>query len=44
MEIRSVLKPYIPVAELLAATFGPDCEVVLHDLAAPERSEDRRQL
>lgn len=38
MEIRSVLKPYIPVAELLAATFGPDCEVVLHDLAAPERS------
>ena len=38
MEIRSVLKPYLPVAEMLAATFGPDCEVVLHDLAAPERS------
>ena len=38
MEIRSVLKPYVPVAEMLAATFGPDCEVVLHDLAAPERS------
>ena len=38
MEIRSVLKPYLPIAEMLAATFGPDCEVVLHDLAAPERS------
>lgn len=38
MEIRSVLRPYIPVAEMLAATFGADCEVVLHDLAAPERS------
>ena len=38
MEIRSVLQPYVPIAEMLSATFAPDCEAVLHDLAAPERS------
>lgn len=38
MEIRAALRPYVPVAEMLAATFGPDCEVVLHDLTVPERS------
>ena len=34
MEIRSVLQPYVPIAEMLVATFAPDCEAVLHDLAA----------
>lgn len=29
---------YIPVADLIAQTFGPDCEVVLHDLSTPQRS------
>ena len=38
MEIRSVLKPYLPVAQMLVQTFGPDCEAVLHDLTMPEHS------
>ena len=38
MEIRNVLKPYLPVAQMLVQTFGPDCEAVLHDLTTPERS------
>ena len=38
MEIRPALAPYVPLARMLAQTFGQDCEVVLHDLAAPERS------
>ena len=38
MEIRSVLQPYVPIAEMLSAAFAPDCEAVLHDLAAPEHS------
>ncbi len=29
---------YIPVADLIAQTFGPDCEVVLHDLTTPQKS------
>ena len=32
------LKDYIPVADMLAATFGQECEVVLHDIADPEHS------
>ena len=29
---------FIPVADLIAQTFGPDCEVVLHDLSTPRKS------
>lgn len=29
---------YVPVADLIAQTFGPDCEVVLHDLTTPQKS------
>ncbi|MBQ7497020.1 MAG: PAS domain-containing protein [Selenomonas sp.] len=32
------LKAYIPMADMLAATFGKECEVVIHDIAAPEHS------
>ena len=32
------LRPYVPVAEMLAQTFGRDCEVVVHDLRDPEHS------
>lgn len=30
--------PYVRVARLIARTFGPDCEVVLHDLTTPAHS------
>ncbi len=36
--ISSPLAQYVPIADLLVATFGPDCEVVLHDLSTPEHS------
>ncbi len=32
------VKAFIPVADMLAATFGNECEVVLHDIADPEHS------
>lgn len=38
MEIKPVLRPYVAVADMLAKTFGQECEVVLHDLSIPERS------
>ena len=38
MEIRRQLKPYVAIADMLARTFGQECEVVLHDLTVPERS------
>ena len=38
MEIRPALAPYVPLARVLAQTFGQDCEVVLHDLDCPEYS------
>ena len=38
MEIKSFLKPYIAVADMIANTFGEDCEVVIHDLEDPEHS------
>lgn len=37
-DMHPLLKRYIPLADMLAATFGEDCEVVLHDLADPEHS------
>ncbi len=36
--VRPALAPYIPVADLIAKTFGDDCEVVLHDFAEPRHS------
>lgn len=36
--MHPLLKRYIPLADMLTATFGEDCEVVLHDLAVPEHS------
>ena len=33
-----LIKQYIPVANLIAMTFGKECEVVLHDLTTPEKS------
>ena len=38
MEIKSFLNPYIAVADMIANTFGEDCEVVVHDLEDPEHS------
>ena len=38
MTIRESLKPYVPLADMLAKTFGKDCEVVLHDLTDPQHS------
>ncbi|MGN7300611.1 helix-turn-helix transcriptional regulator [Ferdinandcohnia sp. SAFN-114] len=36
--MNSILEQYIPVAEVIAKTFGNDCEVVLHDLTVPQSS------
>lgn len=38
MEVKSFLKPYVAVADMIANTFGEDCEVVVHDLEDPEHS------
>ena len=38
MKIRKEIAAYVPMADMLLATFGEDVEVVLHDLAAPEHS------
>lgn len=32
------LKAYIPIADMIAQTWGAECEVVLHDVADPEHS------
>lgn len=36
--MKQILEPYIPVANMLAQMFAPDCEVVLHDLEDPTHS------
>ena len=36
--MKPILMPYVSVADMLAQTFGTDCEVVLHDLDTPEHS------
>lgn len=36
--MHSILKAYIPIANMLARTFGKSCEVVIHDLTQPESS------
>jgi len=32
------LTSYIPIADMIAATFGKHCEVVIHDLSIPQNS------
>lgn len=36
--MNSILKAYIPVANIIVKTFGKNCEVVLHDLTQPKKS------
>lgn len=37
-EIKKVLGSFIPVAKATAKMFGPNCEVVIHDLTNPQAS------
>ncbi|MCY6371316.1 helix-turn-helix transcriptional regulator [Clostridium ganghwense] len=36
--INKDLERYIPIANLMAKTFGKNCEVVIHDLSVPQNS------
>ena len=36
--MNSELKKYIPIANMIAKTFGRQCEVVIHDLSIPQNS------
>ena len=36
--MNSILKPYFVIADIIAGTFGANCEVVVHDLSQPESS------
>ena len=36
--MNPILENYIPVAKLISQTFGPHCEVILHDLSKPLNS------
>ena len=36
--MKPILAPYVPIADLVAKTFGEDVEVVLHDLSDPQHS------
>ncbi|GAA0743055.1 helix-turn-helix transcriptional regulator [Clostridium oceanicum] len=38
ISIGEELKRYIPIANLIAKTFGKNCEVVIHDLSIPQNS------
>ncbi|MCY8810570.1 helix-turn-helix transcriptional regulator [Bacillus atrophaeus] len=37
-EIKKVLESFIPLAKSTAKMFGPNCEVVIHDLTNPQAS------
>lgn len=37
-KIHPLLKSFIPLVEVVAKTFGNDCEVVLHDISNPQQS------
>ncbi|WP_057915331.1 transcriptional regulator [Peribacillus muralis] len=37
-EIKKVLESFIPIAKSTAKMFGPNCEVVIHDLTNPKAS------
>ncbi|HWL24925.1 MAG TPA: PAS domain-containing protein [Ureibacillus sp.] len=36
--MNPIVQQYIPIAEVIAKTFGTDCEVVIHDLTIPQNS------
>jgi predicted transcriptional regulator YheO len=36
--INKQLKPFLPLVDALAETFGKNCEVVLHDFSNPQKS------
>ena len=36
--MHPILLSYVPVADMVARTFGEDCEVLLHDLTTPQHS------
>lgn len=36
--MNEVLKKFVPLADMIAQTIGPHCEVVLHDMATPLQS------
>ncbi|MCV6900685.1 PAS domain-containing protein, partial [Escherichia coli] len=36
--IKKLLESYIPLAKSTAKMFGPNCEVVIHDLTNPQAS------
>lgn len=36
--MNPLLRSYVPLMDMLGATFGQDCEFILHDLADPEHS------
>ncbi len=36
--MNPILKTFFPIADLIAGTFGPNCEVAVHDLEQPDRS------
>ena len=36
--MKPLFLPYVSIADMLTQTYGPDCEVVLHDLSVPEHS------
>lgn len=38
MNVNKDLQRYFPIANLIAKTFGKDCEVVIHDLSIPQNS------
>ncbi|WNV80280.1 helix-turn-helix transcriptional regulator [Bacillus atrophaeus] len=37
-EIKKVLESFIPIAKSTAKMFGPNCEVIIHDLTNPQAS------
>jgi predicted transcriptional regulator YheO len=37
-EISPALKPYVSIANMIASSFGQNCEVILHDLSIPQKS------
>lgn len=38
VKVNKNLKKYLPIADLIAKTFGKNCEVVIHDLTNPQSS------
>ncbi len=37
-KLNKELEKFIPIANLIASTFGKNCEVVIHDLTTPQKS------